>query len=63
MTVDNTIPSMRACCSVIRAAEEEFGVARLKVASILGGNILQDSNLAESGSVGPVEDISEDFEK
>jgi hypothetical protein len=25
------------------------------------GNILQDSNLAENGSVGPVEDVSEDF--
>jgi hypothetical protein len=37
MTIDNTTPGMRACCSVIRAAEEEeFGVARFKVASILG---------------------------
>ena len=27
------------------------------------GNILRDSNLAESGSVGPVEDVSEDFDK
>jgi transcription initiation factor TFIIIB Brf1 subunit/transcription initiation factor TFIIB len=35
--IDNTTPSIRACCSVIRAAEEaEFGLARLKVASILG---------------------------
>jgi hypothetical protein len=25
------------------------------------GNILRDSNLAKSGSVGPVEDVSEDF--
>jgi transcription initiation factor TFIIIB Brf1 subunit/transcription initiation factor TFIIB len=37
MTIDNTTPGMKACCSVIRAAEEsEFGLARLKVASILG---------------------------
>ena len=27
------------------------------------GNIQQDSNLANSGSVGPVEDVSEDFGK
>jgi hypothetical protein len=27
------------------------------------GNILRDSNLAESSSVGPVEDVSEDFDK
>ena len=27
------------------------------------GNILRDSNLAKSGSVGPVEDVSEDFSK
>ena len=27
------------------------------------GNIQQDSNLANSGSVGPVEDVSEDFSK
>ena len=27
------------------------------------GNILRDSNLAESGSLGPVEDVSEDFSK
>ena len=27
------------------------------------GNILRDSNLAENGSVGPVEDVSEDFSK
>ena len=27
------------------------------------GNILRDSNLAESGSLGPVEDVSEDFLK
>jgi hypothetical protein len=25
------------------------------------GNILRDSNLAENGSAGPVEDVSEDF--
>jgi hypothetical protein len=27
------------------------------------GNILRDSNLAKSDSVGPVEDVSEDFSK
>jgi hypothetical protein len=27
------------------------------------GNILRDSNLAKSGSSGPVEDVSEDFSK
>ena len=37
MTMDNTTPNMRACCSVIRAAKEaELGLTRFKVASILG---------------------------